>query len=570
MEVLYNLVADFIRPSKSNTIVVSENDNGTRVLHITLLNDKVPMDMTEVVSVILEGVTSSGAKIYDECEILTDEDGNQINEVRYTLNDEITKTAGKITLTVSLRDFSGNQITSFEMYVSVRNALYSEDDYIEEKEIQGFRDLLTKCQAALKKMESMVEKEALPNPQALNVAMEDVTYNYNGADQVDIDLTNLTRFADDPVIDVEDMDESAAKIASEAAKSAEEDRIMVINAKLEIERDTAGIDKDVADAKASAITAIQAVAQCAAAARDAEKAIEHVDDAKEYIDEAMGKLPPDVSGLLEDISELKSGKQDKLTAGANISIENNVISSSVSAINNLESTSTTDALSAYMGKVLNESMLKKMGNIEHIDTLTAQGIYTITPGTAGNKPPIGYPYATLVMWNTYSQIVFAQSMDAMPMFIRWRPSDTPGAWRAWHKISTTEDLEAFDDKLKYKSPIIKAGHGILAEEDNSLETLEYVGYEPSLTFSVDESQLTTKQDKLTAGANIKIEGNVISATGGGTGGTSNYPDLTNLPQINSVTLIGNKSLADLGIASASDLSDLADLVGTANAMLEGV
>ena len=40
---------------------------------------------------------------------------------------------------------------------------------------------------------------------------------------------------------------------------------------------------------------------------------------------------------------------------------------------------------------------------------------------------------------------------------------------------------------------------------------------------------------------------------GGGGGTSDYSDLTNKPQINSVTLSGNKSLADLGIAAASDI-----------------
>lgn len=45
----------------------------------------------------------------------------------------------------------------------------------------------------------------------------------------------------------------------------------------------------------------------------------------------------------------------------------------------------------------------------------------------------------------------------------------------------------------------------------------------------------------------------LDAMAGG-GGSSDYSDLTNKPQINSVTLDGNKSLADLGIAAASDLS----------------
>ena len=42
--------------------------------------------------------------------------------------------------------------------------------------------------------------------------------------------------------------------------------------------------------------------------------------------------------------------------------------------------------------------------------------------------------------------------------------------------------------------------------------------------------------------------------GGGGGGTDDYEDLEHLPKINSVTLKGNKSLADLGIASAVELT----------------
>ena len=59
-----------------------------------------------------------------------------------------------------------------------------------------------------------------------------------------------------------------------------------------------------------------------------------------------------------------------------------------------------------------------------------------------------------------------------------------------------------------------------------------------------------------AGSNINLEqeGNTltISSTGGGSGGTSNYQDLTNKPSINNVTLTGNKSLNDLGIQAAGN------------------
>ena len=48
-----------------------------------------------------------------------------------------------------------------------------------------------------------------------------------------------------------------------------------------------------------------------------------------------------------------------------------------------------------------------------------------------------------------------------------------------------------------------------------------------------------------------LSGTVLRSTGGG--GTSDYEQLSNLPQINDVTLIGNKSSSDLGLADATDI-----------------
>ena len=43
-----------------------------------------------------------------------------------------------------------------------------------------------------------------------------------------------------------------------------------------------------------------------------------------------------------------------------------------------------------------------------------------------------------------------------------------------------------------------------------------------------------------------------STSGGGGGGSSSYSDLSNKPQINSVTLSGNKSFSDLGVDTYID------------------
>lgn len=75
-------------------------------------------------------------------------------------------------------------------------------------------------------------------------------------------------------------------------------------------------------------------------------------------------------------------------------------------------------------------------------------------------------------------------------------------------------------------------------------------------YSKDEvdNKLDAKQNKLTAGSNITItEEGVISAQTGGSGGTTDYGDLTNKPQINGVTLSGNKTSADLSMYTKTEI-----------------
>ena len=63
-----------------------------------------------------------------------------------------------------------------------------------------------------------------------------------------------------------------------------------------------------------------------------------------------------------------------------------------------------------------------------------------------------------------------------------------------------------------------------------------------------DNPVIKKSDLDLALARIRAEGG-----GGGGGGTSNYNDLSNKPSINSVTLSGNKTSADLGLANSSDV-----------------
>lgn len=97
-------------------------------------------------------------------------------------------------------------------------------------------------------------------------------------------------------------------------------------------------------------------------------------------------------------------------------------------------------------------------------------------------------------------------------------------------------------------------------------------YTPS---EIDQLRLS-KQNKLTAGDGIVIEGNVISASGGGTDSdTNDYEELDNKPKINGVELSGNMTTSDLNIELPNmdnyyTKTEIDKLVGDIEALLGGI
>ena len=67
-----------------------------------------------------------------------------------------------------------------------------------------------------------------------------------------------------------------------------------------------------------------------------------------------------------------------------------------------------------------------------------------------------------------------------------------------------------------------------------------------------KSQAENGTDNNTIMTPLRVKQSIAANAGGG-GGTSDYSSLTNKPQINSITLDGNKTGAQLGLASSSDI-----------------
>lgn len=86
------------------------------------------------------------------------------------------------------------------------------------------------------------------------------------------------------------------------------------------------------------------------------------------------------------------------------------------------------------------------------------------------------------------------------------------------------------------------------------------------TYTIKDAEaradIATKQDALPSqsgqsGKFLTTDGSTLSwASAGGSGGTSDYDDLTDKPSINSVTLSGDQTGSDLGLVDAADLEEI--------------
>ena len=87
---------------------------------------------------------------------------------------------------------------------------------------------------------------------------------------------------------------------------------------------------------------------------------------------------------------------------------------------------------------------------------------------------------------------------------------------------------------------------------------------------VSDNYIAEPSTEGTSGQVLTTDGNGgrtwTTVQGGGGGGTLDYTQLNNKPQINSITLTGNKSLSDLGIAAANSVINATDLTVSNNSV----
>lgn len=159
--------------------------------------------------------------------------------------------------------------------------------------------------------------------------------------------------------------------------------------------------------------------------------------------------------------------------------------------------------------------------------------------------------------------VYAYKTEQDTLVLRYSPSPTRiyvynGSYKADAENSepiTPSEIEQYQQILQNSLQQFQNQYNALVEETEG----DIQAIEDELQRKVDEGYFDGQDAKINgknsieieAGNNITIDdtenGIIINSTGGGSGGTSNYNDLSNKPKINNVELSGNKSLNDLGI-----------------------
>ena len=249
-------------------------------------------------------------------------------------------------------------------------------------------------------------------------------------------------------------------------------------------------------------------------------------------DQAINRLADDLTQVTQDVA----GKQDKLTAGANITIENNVISS------------TGGGGSAILDTEVTEDS-------QH--AVTSEGIYNAIETAKSTLQTAHTADITRIDGELNTKATTA-SVTALRTDVEGDISRIETEYKeADGEIDTRLDtLEASQTATDASVATLNTNVSNLQQTQTAQgTTLTGLGNrmttaEGNITqLQTDTSQLsgtvqgmqTTiqgKQDKLTAGANITIENNIISATGGGGGGQVTLDDTVTETSSNGVKSSG--------------------------------
>ena len=230
---------------------------------------------------------------------------------------------------------------------------------------------------------------------------------------------------------------------------------------------------------------------------------------KTQVDQAIDDALADISS---DLSDLEENKQDKLTAGTNISIDaNNVISASGAAAQIQSDWNQTD--SSSVDYIKNKPTIPTVPT--NVSAFTNDAGYLTQHQSLANY----YTKTEVDAELSNQEEVVSQALNSLADSISNVELTTSQALNTLDinkqdKLTAGSNITIENNVISATTPSL-TNYYTKSETDNTFVDKE--------TFDTKEEVISTalnelnanKQDVLTAGANITIQNNVISATGGG-------------------------------------------------------
>lgn len=168
MNIAYKLLLDIRRPNKKYILNMSQYDDMSRLIDIILMDDGVALDMSDVSTAKFKStyVVDKQTVIFEDfCDIVKDKEGNNMNEIMFTIPANLTQNAVVLNCKVELNGIDSSEVSftlsTAEFYISIENALYDDSEYQSGADIQALNNLINESQKTLENVRTtLAEVEA--------------------------------------------------------------------------------------------------------------------------------------------------------------------------------------------------------------------------------------------------------------------------------------------------------------------------------------------------------------------------------------------------------------------------